>query len=305
MEYPFSSSVKGNDHSLLPRGRMEGMASGSTNNHVQGSNFEDSFVNGAELMSFDTYAGWCNSPSNLVDQMFSSFASSPNFSTADGLNFTQENNSGISMVDSPFPFSTSSDLYQNDRISRHNLIGDANNMIPRPPPLSLSERMLRALNLFKEWSGGGILAQVWVPMKNGDQYILSTCEQPYLLDQTLSGYREVSRCFTFSAESKPGSISGLPGRVFASKIPEWTSNVMYYNKAEYLRVQHAVDHEVRGSIAIPVIEDGSLDKPCCAVLELVTTKEKANFDSEMENVCRALQVSVLNSKYYLHFTISV
>ncbi|KAL8491842.1 hypothetical protein ACS0TY_023448 [Phlomoides rotata] len=326
MEYPFSTSEMGNDHSLLPRDRMEGMAAGSTNNDLQGSNFVESFVNVAELMNFDTYAGWCNSPSNLVDQMFSSFASypltatSPNFSTADGLNFTQQHNSGISVVDddivgssfingdkvmlqhvdSPLPFSTSSandgiKLYQNDRISRHNLIGDiGNNVIPRPPPLSLSERMLRALNLFKEWSGGGILAQVWVPMKNGDQYILSTCEQPYLLDQTLSGYREVSRLFTFSAESKPGSISGLPGRVFASKTPEWTSNVMYYNKSEYLRVQHAVDHDVRGSIAIPVIDE-SLDKPCCAVLELVTMKEKSNFDSEMENVCRALQAVNLRS----------
>lgn len=146
--------------------------------------------------------------------------------------------------------------------------------------------------MVKESSGGGILAQFWVPIKHGDQYILSTCEQPYLLDQVLAGYREVSRAFTFAAEVKPGSFPGLPGRVFISKFPEWTSNVGYYNAAEFLRVRHAVDHEVRGSIALPVFEDDPVEMSCCAVLELVTVKEKPNFDVEMENVCRALQVSL-------------
>ncbi|KAL0368650.1 UNVERIFIED_CONTAM: protein NLP9 [Sesamum calycinum] len=302
---------------------MEGIAAGSTDNGVRCSNLKDPFCNVAELMNFDTYAGWCNSPSNLADQMFPSFALSPltsaatNFSPFDGLNFMHQYNSGIPMVDGdimggsfvngdkvmfhhmdsqlPCAANFADDGFDMDEMrdkssSQHNLVGDVgDSVIPRPPVQSLAEKMLRALNLFKEWSGGGILAQVWVPMKNGDQYILSTCEQPYLLDQTLSGYREVSRLFTFAAESKPGFFPGLPGRVFASKIPEWTSNVMYYNKAEYLRVQHAVDHEVRGSIALPVFEDDSLERSCCAVLELVTMKEKSNFDLEMENVCRALQ----------------
>ncbi|KAK6122862.1 hypothetical protein DH2020_043388 [Rehmannia glutinosa] len=325
MEYPFSSKEKGTDHSALPRGQMEGMASGSglTDNGVRGSNLEDSFSNVAEQMNFDTYAGWCNSPSSLADQMFPSFALSPltaastNLSPFDGLNFTHQFNSGISIVDgdimgssfingdkvmfhhmdSQLPFASNCaddgfDLTEtrDKSSSQRNLLGDVrSSLIPRPPMQSLADKMLRALNLFKEWSGDGILAQVWVPMQNGDRYILSTCEQPYLLDQTLSGYREVSRLFTFAAETKPGSFPGLPGRVFASKIPEWTSNVMYYNKAEYVRVQHAVDHEVRGSIALPIFEDDSIEKSCCAVLELVTMKEKSNFDLEMENVCRALQ----------------
>ncbi|MCD7471271.1 hypothetical protein HAX54_011605 [Datura stramonium] len=92
--------------------------------------------------------------------------------------------------------------------------------------------MLKALELFRKSSGGGILAQVWIPMKKGDQAILSTYEQPFLLDQVLSGYREVSRKFTFDLEMKPGSCPGLPGRVFTSRIPEWTSNVLYYKEAE-------------------------------------------------------------------------
>jgi hypothetical protein len=84
---------------------------------------------------------------------------------------------------------------------------------------------------------------------------------------------------------------GLPGRVFISKVPEWTSNVRYYRKAEYLRAKHAVDHEVRGSFALPIFDPDEMS--CCAVLELVTVKEKPDFDSEMENVCHALEVSFI------------
>ena len=112
--------------------------------------------------------------------------------------------------------------------------------------------MLRALSLFKDSSGGGILAQVWVPMRLGNQHILSTCQQPYLLDEMLAGYREVSRLFVFPTERRPGSFLGLLGHVFISKVPEWTSNVSYYNKIEYLRSEHAAHHEVRGSIALAV-----------------------------------------------------
>ncbi|PIN03501.1 hypothetical protein CDL12_23973 [Handroanthus impetiginosus] len=329
MEYPFSSKENGNDHLSLPRFGVEGKATGSRDNDLQGSNFGESFSNVAELMNFDAYAGWCNSPGSLADQMFPLFASSPhnavstNFTDLDGLNFMHQYDSGISMVDgdimerlctngdkmmfhhmdSQLPFATNSadggfDLIEmrGKSSKQHDQAGDVvKGVIPRPLMQSLAEKMLRALDLFKEWSGGGILAQMWVPIKNGDQFVLSTFEQPYLLDQTLSGYREVSRLFTFAAESKPGSFPGLPGRVYASKIPEWTSNVMYYSKAEYLRVQHAADHEVRGCIALPVFEDDSRESSCCGVLELVTMKEKSNFDSEMENVCRALQAVNLRS----------
>ena len=163
-------------------------------------------------------------------------------------------------------------------------------MMSRSPGLSLDERMLRALSFFKESAGGGILAQVWVPIKDGDQFILSTSEQPYLLDQMLAGYREVSRTFTFSTEGKSGCFLGLPGRVFTSKVPEWTSNVGYYSMSEYLRFEHAINHKVRGSIAIPIFDLHS-EFPCCAVLELLTTKEKPDFDRELEIVRHALQVS--------------
>ncbi|CAA2966896.1 Hypothetical predicted protein [Olea europaea subsp. europaea] len=329
MEYPFWSKENGTGYWVMPRGQMEGMSVQLMENDERSSNPKDSLTNVAELMNFDAYAGWCNNPGDARDHMFPSFAMSPmsltstNFSPFDGLNFTGNCNLGVSMaegdmigtslsegakmmfqqMDNQLCFPMDSTDYgvnvtdnRDKSSSQRTAATDVENIaIPRTPTPLMAEKMLRALNLFKEWSEGGILAQVWVPIKNGDQYILSTSEQPYLLDQTLSGYREVSRLFTFATESKPGSFPGLPGRVFTSKIPEWTSNVMYYNKAEYLRVQHAIHHEVRGSIALPVFEDNSHEAACCAVLELVTMKEKPNFDSEIENVCRALQAVKLRS----------
>ncbi|RZR87245.1 hypothetical protein BHM03_00014603 [Ensete ventricosum] len=155
--------------------------------------------------------------------------------------------------------------------------------------VSLTERMLKALLLFKESSCSGILAQVWMPIVQGDQYVLSTSDQPFLLDKNLAGYREVSRNFIFHLKEAPGMFTGLPGRVFVSRTPEWTSDVTYYKKIEYMRVDDAVNHQVRGSLAVPVLDprEGS----CCAVLELVTTVAKPNFDTERENICNALQVS--------------
>ena len=94
--------------------------------------------------------------------------------------------------------------------------------------------------------------------------MLTTSDQPYLLVQMLSGYHEVSRAYIFSAELKQGSFPGLPGHVFISRVPEWTSNVIHYSKGEYLRATHAVNHKVRGSITLPVFEPPEMSS--CAVL---------------------------------------
>ncbi|XP_060216549.1 protein NLP9-like [Lycium barbarum] len=305
-----------------PRGQMEGVASFDAN--ARSSNV-DSFNNVMDIMNLDAYAGWCTSPS-AAEQMLAFYAAfspinpmSQSYVPFEGLSYTEQNTGAFPPMDANMVGSTHDGgdkmMFGQDDDRFHFVDGDGlitkrckkssqradgaedigNSMILRSPSQPLAERMLRALAMFKESSGAGILAQVWLPMKNGDQYVLSTCEQPYLLDQALAGYREISRKFTFDTETKPGSIPGLPGRVFSSRIPEWTSNVLYYKEAEYLRVQYAVDHEVRGSIAIPVFEDDACETPCCAVLELVTMKEKPNFDLEMDHVCQALQAVNLRS----------
>ncbi|CAN6723797.1 unnamed protein product [Malus baccata var. baccata] len=319
MDYHFLPKDKGNNHWASARAQVENLASfdGGTRYQIP----EDMFNNISELMNFDTYSGWC-SPA-ATDQIAASLGvpSWPSVTYAPfyALNFVEPNVEQLPVTSGAGTFnvgenfscgdkivfdqmgtpqygvSTDSNEANDSAIKLNNSSFQHNNpmdmesyMIYRPPGLSLNEKMLKALSMFKETSGGGILAQLWVPMKHGDQYLLSTCEQPYLLDHILAGYREVSRMFTFSTEEKQSSILGLPGRVFVSKIPEWTSNVIFYNKTEYLRVDYAANHQVRGSIALPIF-DFDVEMSCCAVLELVSTKEKPNFDTEMEVVCGALQ----------------
>ncbi|KAH6809226.1 hypothetical protein C2S51_027009 [Perilla frutescens var. frutescens] len=272
-----------------------------------------------DLMNYDGRDEWSISPSNcnLSDQMFSSFSMSnypTNLSLSDGVNFMEDYISRrcqvgcdtmsfdggtmtLQQMDMKFPFLIDSANGLIDLTDKRYKCPKKSNavsnmlksVIPRSPKPSLDEKMLKALHLCIEWFGRGSLAQVWRPIRNGHEYVLSTSEQPFIHDGTLSGYREVSKLFTFAAELGTNSLLGLPGRVFTSKVPEWTSNVMYYNEAEYLRVHHAVDHDIHGSIALPVFEDNLHGRSCCAVLELVTVEEKPNFDLEMENIYHALE----------------
>ncbi|KAI4373988.1 hypothetical protein MLD38_012039 [Melastoma candidum] len=315
MEKPMSPNDKGmKGCSSAPDLLSE--ATVSFDNGIRSSPLDDPFGDFADFLNFDAYSGLYSGPSTseqaLTTFLLPSFPSVPSgqmgvlgleehastsftertgttgsaYGCGDRSN-VQPMDSGLlkyqgrGEVDGAAP---EAEVYAARGISPSGL---ADSMIPMPLPWSLDERMLRALSLFKESSGGGILLQVWVPMKHGDQLVLSTREKPYLLDKMLEGYREVSRGFTFSAVAKPGTFPGLPGRVFMSKIPEWTSNVIYYSNSEYLRVRHAVHYNVRGSIALPIFNPS--ERSCCAVLELVTMKEKPNFDSEIEKVSLALQ----------------
>lgn len=176
--------------------------------------------------------------------------------------------------------------------------GPRNNMICWPPSPTLAQRMYTALSFLEENYGVGILAQVWMPVRRGQRFFLTTREQPYILDRGLTGYREVSTNYTFAAEEAPGAFPGLPGRVFMRRMPEWTPNVQYYNKNEYLRVHHAQDYNVHGSFAVPVFERDT--QTCVAVVELVTTTEKFNFNKDIDNLCQALQRVNLRSKEVWH-----
>ncbi|KAK0608700.1 hypothetical protein LWI29_034642 [Acer saccharum] len=313
MEYHFPSKEKGSSYWVSPKSQVENpvLYDSRTRNSIS----EDPSNNFTELMNFDAYVGWCNTPTATEHMVASSGllpVQSLSYTSFDALNIMGQNSScvgasngmgsfyscGDNMV---FQQTTAESRYPSDPKDANVLVPKSTNdgyrenisdtshcLVSRPLPLSLDEKMLRALSVFRESCGGGILAQVWVPIKLGDQYMLSTSDQPYLLDQMLAGYRDVSRTYTFPVEVKPGSFPGLPGRVFMSKIPEWTSDVTYYNETEYLRVTHAVKHAVHGSIAVPIFESPGMSS-CCAVLELVTVKEKPDFDSEMESVCNALR----------------
>ncbi|KAJ6677703.1 PLANT REGULATOR RWP-RK FAMILY PROTEIN [Salix viminalis] len=320
MENFFSSKEKGMGYWVSPRAQMDSVT--TFDGAPRNSFLEDPFNNFPELMNFDMCAGWCNN-SSAMDQMLAPYGT-PSFPSTfypsfDAGSFAERNSASIQetlnaagtsynggdklmlqQTDTHFSYPSDS-IDADDLGARYNNGGGQQNrflnttycITSQPVGPSLDERILRALSLLKVSFGGGILTQVWVPIRSGDQYMLSTSEQPYLLDQMLAGFREVSRTFTFSAEVKPGVPLGLPGRVFISKVPEWTSNVRYYREAEYLRAKHAVDHDVRGSFAIPIFDPDQMS--CCAVLELVTVKEKPDFASDMKNVCHALEVVNLRS----------
>lgn len=339
MEQSFSSKEKENEFWPSSRAQVENLS--SLDGVPGGMLPEDVFNSFSDLLSFDAYAGLSNSPA-VTDHVSATYGMSslPSaiYAPLDGSNSSEQSFGALPVteVGGNFNFPRSSFSYgsrivfqpvdtefegsahsnnANDSFTKqnncsfqeNNEMDMVNSTIYRPTRCSLDEKMLRALSFVKESSGGGILAQVWVPVKRGDQLFLSTSEQPYLLDHMLAGYREVSRLYTFSAEGKPDCFLGLPGRVFSSKIPEWTSNVGYYKKNEYARVEHASNHQVRGSLALPVFEPDP-GMPCLAVLEIVTTKEKPNFDTEMEIVCHALQVvflSICALSFYLEFMVVV
>lgn len=171
-------------------------------------------------------------------------------------------------------------------------------LVPMPPLENrdgfclIKERMTQALRHFKELTN--VLAQVWVPVRNGNKYKLTTSGQPFVLDPHSNGlhqYRTVSLMYMFSVDGENDEILGLPGRVFQQKLPEWTPNVQYYSSKEYSRLNHAQHYNVRGTLALPVFEPSG--QSCVAVMELIMTAQKVNYAPEVDKVCKALEVGFL------------
>ncbi|KAI3990741.1 hypothetical protein MKX01_023041 [Papaver californicum] len=160
----------------------------------------------------------------------------------------------------------------------------------------IKERITQALRYFKESTEQTVLAQVWAPIKNGDRYVLTTSGQPFVLDPHSNGllnYRTVSLMYMFSVDEENDGNMGLPGRVFRQKLPEWTPNVQYYSKNEYPRLIHALNYNVRGTLALPVFEPSG--QSCVAVIELILTSQKVNYAPEVDKVCKALEAVNLKS----------
>lgn len=164
----------------------------------------------------------------------------------------------------------------------------------------LKERMMLALRCIKESTGQTLLAQVWVPIKRGNKYVLTTSGQPFVLDpriDKITHFRTVSSDYYFSAEEDSDVWLGLPGRVFVKKFPEWTPDVQYYSSNEYPRIFHAQNYNIRGSLALPVFESENLS--CVGVVELVMATQKVHYAAEFEQVCKALQaVNLRSSEVY-------
>ncbi|CAN4094091.1 unnamed protein product [Withania somnifera] len=162
---------------------------------------------------------------------------------------------------------------------------------------SVMDRLVWALGYIRDCSRDkDILLQLWVPINRDGRRVLSTTDQPFLLDLNcpkLANYRKVSVNYQFPANEDSKEIVGLPGRVFADKVPEWTPDVRFFRSEEYPRVEHAQQYDVRGTLAVPVFEQVS--RNCLGVIEVVMTTQKIKYRSELESMCEALKAVHLST----------
>ncbi|KAL0356504.1 UNVERIFIED_CONTAM: protein NLP2 [Sesamum calycinum] len=126
--------------------------------------------------------------------------------------------------------------------------------------VSVKKRLVQAINHLKDSiRDKDVLIQIWVPVKKDGRQVLTTNNQPFSLNpncKNLADYRDVSRSYQFAADEGSREFTGLPGRVFLKKLPEWTPDVRFFKREEYPRVSHAQQYDVRGSLALPVFEQG-------------------------------------------------
>lgn len=169
------------------------------------------------------------------------------------------------------------------------------------PSTSVKERLMLAIGYLRECTKNmNVLIQIWVPIRRGGSYFLTTQDQPYYFGancKNLANYRNVSKAYQFAVEEDMEESAGLPGRVFLGKLPEWTPDVRFFKKDEYPRINYAQQYDVRGSLALPVFERGS--GTCLGVVEIVTNTQKINYRPELENVCQALESVDLRSSQLL------
>ncbi|KAJ6756418.1 PROTEIN NLP8 [Salix purpurea] len=167
-------------------------------------------------------------------------------------------------------------------------------MAPRVIPMtsfSVKERamqVVRYLQKFIEYKDS--LIQIWLPMEKEGKTVLATIDQPYFVNlscKSLASYRNVSTAYHFQVEQDARLSVGFPGRVFLEKLPEWTPDVSLFRSEEYPRRDHAVQHNIKGSLALPFFNQGS--ETCLGIVEIVTTTLKISYRQELEDICRALK----------------
>ncbi|KAK2665727.1 hypothetical protein Ddye_004301 [Dipteronia dyeriana] len=168
------------------------------------------------------------------------------------------------------------------------------------PSSTVTDRLMQAILHMKDHvKDGNVLVQIWVPVKRGGKQVLTTDDQPYFHDpnsKSLLSYRNVSKAYHFAADEDSKELAGLPGRVYLGRLPEWTPDVRFFRSDEYPRVDFAQQFDVHGSIALPVFERSS--GACLGVVEVITTRQKANYRPDLENVCKALEAVDLRSENF-------
>lgn len=229
------------------------------------------------------------SPSKVgqEEKQRSSFPENLSINQSGGPSHNRKSQSHVENICNPVGFSAQSENYsiEGSELSNGWRIG------PRVS-MSVMDRLIQALGYIKNCSGDkNVLIQVWVPVTRGGKRVLTTYDQPFTLDLNcpkLANYREISVNYHFPAEEDSKEAVGLPGRVFRNKAPEWTPDVRFFTWDEYPRVGHAQQYDVRGTLAVPVLEQGSCN--CLGVIEVILTTQKIQYRPELESVCKALEV---------------
>ncbi|KAK6946531.1 PB1 domain [Dillenia turbinata] len=162
---------------------------------------------------------------------------------------------------------------------------------------SVLERLMLALKYIQNSTRDkDVLIQIWVPTKLGNKRVLTTYDSLFSLESTsenLVNYRNVSKTYQFSTDVDSKEFAGLPGRVFMRKAPEWTPDVWFFKAEEYQRIDYAKQYDVHGSLAVPVLQQGS--GSCLGVIEIITTTQKIKYRPVLENICKALEAVDLRS----------
>ncbi|KDP42031.1 hypothetical protein JCGZ_03094 [Jatropha curcas] len=165
---------------------------------------------------------------------------------------------------------------------------------------SVKQRLIHAIGKLKECAKDmEVLVQIWVPTKKEGKCVLTTIGQPSfhsLKNESLASYRNVSEAYNFPVEGDSKESLGLPGRVFLGKLPESTPDVRFFRSDEYPRKSYAKQYNIRGSLAVPVLERGTGN--CLGVVEVITTSQYINYRPELETICKALEAVDLRSSQH-------
>lgn len=95
---------------------------------------------------------------------------------------------------------------------------------------------------FTGWKFG----EAWIP--NSDRTLLECSPAWYGASQNLSKFRRLSESYTFALGA------GLPGRVWASKQPEWIQDVSLEPETFFLRKNFVLEVGFKGGLGIPIVD---------------------------------------------------
>ncbi|MEW5858260.1 MAG: PAS domain S-box protein [Cyanobacteriota bacterium] len=97
---------------------------------------------------------------------------------------------------------------------------------------------------------GWDFGEAWVPRSDGS--VLECSPAWYSRVDSLEEFRKSSQVYTFP----PGT--GLPGRVWVSKQPEWRRDVSIESNQVYLRAQEAMKVGLKAALGIPIVNHDSV-----------------------------------------------